>query len=189
MRPTKKPSLVARLIRWQGLAMTLCCAMLLLHLYVQMSSYGNGDLDKRMSYFAQILAETAASAKGTAIDAAPRLKAVEKIFVKGFVEMLDGNANYTANYEVLNTNGGVIYQASSAALSTLQPNMGFSDVTIGDERFRVVRVQSSDGSTPLSLRNLRPFVKRRFGRCSKLSARHSYLFFWCVLPRCGLRRD
>jgi signal transduction histidine kinase len=146
MRATKQHSLVARLIRWQGLAMILCCAILLLHLYVQMSSYGNGDLDKRMSYFAQILAETAASAKGTAIDAAPRLKAVENIFVKGFVEMLDGNANYTANYEVLNTNGEIIYQASSAALSTLQPNMGFSDIKIGDERFRVVRVQSSDGS-------------------------------------------
>jgi signal transduction histidine kinase len=146
MSITKQPSLIARLIRWQALAMTLCCAILLLHLYVQMTSYGNGDLDKRMSYFAQILAETAASAKGTPVEAAPRLKAVETIFVKGFVEMLDGNENYVANYEVLNASGETIYQASNAALSTLLPGLGFGDVTIGDERFRVVRVQSSDGA-------------------------------------------
>ncbi|GAC1583156.1 MAG: hypothetical protein NVS3B5_17650 [Sphingomicrobium sp.] len=65
-----------------------------------MTQLENGYLNRRMSYFAQILAETAtseASPEGLAL----RLEAAERIFVQGVIETLDNAERYDAEYQVL----------------------------------------------------------------------------------------
>ena len=60
----KTPSLIGRIVRWQVGLMLVCWVVLVGWLLHAMTAYENGDLDQRMKYFAEILAETASGAAG-----------------------------------------------------------------------------------------------------------------------------
>ena len=94
----RRRSLVARLLTWQIIAMGVIWAVLLTWLVTAMTQYESGDLDRRMRYFAQILAETAASAGGDTVQAKSGLQTVEAIFTSGIFESLDNAEHYQAQY-------------------------------------------------------------------------------------------
>jgi hypothetical protein len=58
----KPPSLVSRIIGWQVFMMGVSWVVLVAWLFHMMTAFENGDLDRRMRYFAEILAETASGA-------------------------------------------------------------------------------------------------------------------------------
>lgn len=95
----KPRSLVTTLIRWQTLTMGAAWLALALWLTHTMTELENGDLDRRMSYFAQILAETASSESDPKA-LARRLKAVEQVFVTGIIENLENAEGYEARYQI-----------------------------------------------------------------------------------------
>lgn len=137
-------SLIGTLIRWQTLTMGAAWLGLALWLTYTMTKIENGDLDRRMTYFAQILAETATS------DSSPealarRLEAVQRIFVKGVIETLDNTERYEAQFQVFDRQGQLVYRSASAPAAPLIARGGVHEVDLAGDSARVVRVTSSDG--------------------------------------------
>jgi signal transduction histidine kinase len=144
-------SLIGRLIRWQTLAMGLAWSCLLTWLIFSMVRYEGGDLDQRMTYFAQILAETASSSTNEPEKSNRRIEAVETIFAKGIIEKLGDARNYAANYQVFNSDGQLIYRSKGATQRPYNAQIGFSDLSIDGQDFRAVHVQSNDKSVSVSM--------------------------------------
>ena len=140
----KPRSLIGTLIRWQTLTMGAAWLGLALWLTNTMTQLENGDLDRRMTYFAQILAETATS--DTAPEAlAHRLQAVERIFVQGVIETLDNAERYDAHYQVFDQRENLLYRSAGAPASPYIGQAGVHEVTLDGHSARVARVTSSDG--------------------------------------------
>lgn len=137
-------SLIGTLVRWQTLTMGAAWLGLALWLTYTMTQLENGDLDRRMTYFAQILAETATSE--TAPDAlAHRLQAVERIFVQGVIETLENADRYDAQYQVFDQHEKLLYRSAGAPTRAFISRSGVHEVDVAGHLVRVARVTSSDG--------------------------------------------
>jgi signal transduction histidine kinase len=136
--------LIGTLIRWQTLTMGAAWLGLALWLTYTMTQLENGDLDRRMTYFAQILAETATSE--TAPEAlAHRLQAVERIFVQGVIETLDNAERYDAEYQVFDRHENLLYRSPGAPAAPYIARLGVHEINLAGHPVRVARVISADG--------------------------------------------
>ena len=143
----KHPSLVRRIIGWQALMMGISWVILVGWLFHAMTRFENGDLDRRMNYFAEILAETASGASHNPDLLAQRLRAIEKTFVESVIETLDNTAGYQATFQVFDEHGLLLYRTGSAQDDPLTANIGLSLATRNNgEKWRMARVRSSDHS-------------------------------------------
>jgi signal transduction histidine kinase len=143
----KHPSLIRRIIGWQALLMCISWVLLVAWLLHTMTSFENGDLDRRMRYFAEILAETASGATDDADLLARRLQATERTYVEGVIETLDSAAGYRATYQVFDRGGRLLYGTGSSLGAPLSGTEGISVVTGPDgQAWRTARVRSSDAS-------------------------------------------
>jgi len=140
------PSFIGRLIRWQILAMGIIWATLIGCLFVVMTRYENGDLDRRMGYFATILAETAAAVRNDPVQLHDRVGAVARVFVEGIIETLENAKNYSATFQVLDQNDHVLYYAGSATDIPWPATAGFGEVVRDGEHFRTILTKSLDGT-------------------------------------------
>jgi signal transduction histidine kinase len=132
------------LIGWQILAMGIIWAVLIGCLFVVMNRYENGDLDRRMQYFATILAETAAAVPNDPTQLRERLGAVERVFVEGIIETLENAKNYSATFQVLDQHHRVIYHAGAATTIPWPARAGFGEVVLNGTHFRTIVTQSVD---------------------------------------------
>jgi len=139
------PSFIRRLIQWQILAMSIIWAALIGCLFVVMTRYENGDLDRRMGYFCTILAETAAAVRNDPVQLRERVGSVERVFVEGIIETLDNAEHYSATFQVLDQNHHVIYHAGAATDMPWPAPAGFGEVVRNGEHFRTIVMKSVDG--------------------------------------------
>jgi signal transduction histidine kinase len=140
------PSMVRRLIVWQIGAMAVAWLVLSGWLIVQMMAYGNGDLDRRMDYFAQTLAEAASAARDDPSELQRRLRTAERIFVEGVIGELDSARHYVPVYQLWTSNGRLIHASAAAPAVPLTADQhGYSQARWDDHDFRVVAAMSSDG--------------------------------------------
>ena len=160
-----QPSLIVRLIRWQIFAMLTTLALTVCWLTYSMTVYENGDLDRRMRNFAQILAETAGGLETDPVGAKLRLLAVEEVFTKGVIEKLNNvdSANYaealaaanakfyTPTYQVFDAQGKLLYRSNNAPLQPIALQQGYADTQINGVGYRTLRTQSADGSVSVAI--------------------------------------
>jgi signal transduction histidine kinase len=142
----QRPSFIRRLIGWQIVAMGIIWAVLIGCLFVVMTRYENGDLDRRMGYFATILAETAAAVPNDPAQLRERLGAVEHVFVEGIIETLENAEHYSATFQVLDHNNHVIYHAGTATDTRWLAPDGFGEVSRNGVHFRTIVTKSVDGA-------------------------------------------
>jgi signal transduction histidine kinase len=143
----KHPSLARRIIGWQIFMMGISWLVLVAWLLHMMTAFENGDLDRRMKYFAEILAETASGSINSPDLLAQRLRATEKTFVEGVIETLENASGYKASYQVFDARGTLLYRTGLAPAAPLTASAGLSVATRdGGERWRLARVRSSDQS-------------------------------------------
>jgi len=138
------PSFIRRLIGWQILAMGIIWAILIGCLFVVMTRYENGDLDRRMGYFATILAETAAGVQHDPAQLHDRVGAVDRVFVEGIIETLENAKKYSATFQVLDQNNHVIYHAGAATDMPWPAPAGFGEVVRNGVHFRTIVTTSVD---------------------------------------------
>jgi signal transduction histidine kinase len=138
------PSFIRRLIGWQIVAMGIIWAVLIGCLFIVMNRYENGDLDRRMEYFASILAETAAAVRNDPAQLRERVGAVEHVFVEGIIETLENAKNYSATFQVLDQNNHVVYHAGAATNTPWPARAGFGEVVVNDTHFRTIVTPSVD---------------------------------------------
>jgi signal transduction histidine kinase len=150
-----RPSMVRRLIKWQLAAMLFAWLLLMAWLIYMMMQFENGDLDKRMSYFAQLLAETASTAQGDQSLLAQRVKATEQGFVKGVIAAMDSTDpdHYAATYAAYDRQQKLLYRSSRSSESKQAPDLplpvadGVSEYTFADGVcWRIARATSQDGA-------------------------------------------
>jgi signal transduction histidine kinase len=143
----KHPSLLRRIIGWQVLMMGISWVILVAWLLHMMTAFENGDLDRRMKYFAEILAETASGTSHDPRLLAQKLRATERTFVEGVIETLENAADYKATFQVFDDRGTLLYRAGLAPATALTATPGLSQATREDgERWRLAHVVSSDQS-------------------------------------------
>jgi signal transduction histidine kinase len=142
----RRPSLVRRLIKSQLAAMLLAWLMLMTVLTNMMMQFGNGDLDKRMTYFAQLLAEAGSTALHDTALLAQRVKVTERIFANDIMSSLENVSDYVASYNVYGPSGALLYSAGDSA-NLLRPAVyGISEQQAEDgSTWRITHVQSGDG--------------------------------------------
>lgn len=138
-------SLVKRLIRWQVCAMLTTWSLLLLWLVYQMASVDNGDLDRRLGFFATMLASTAADAGADSAVVRERVGRASDQFVSGVIETLDGVSKYVPAYQVIDSNAKVVLHSGDAPPAPLNVPQGLSDATIGGQHYRMMGATSRDG--------------------------------------------
>jgi len=137
-------SFISRLIGSQIVAMGIIWTVLIGCLFIVMNRYENGDLDRRMEYFATILAETAAAVRNDPAQLRERVGAVERVFVEGVIETLENAKNYSATFQVLDDRNHVIYHAGAASRTAWSTRTGFGDIVLNGTHFRTVLTQSVD---------------------------------------------
>ncbi len=141
------PSMVRRLIKWQLAAMLFAWLLLMAGLTNMMMQFGNGDLDKRMSYFAQLLAESSASADGDKTLLAKRVKITERGFVNDMMSSLENVDHYGATYRIYSQSGDLLYSAGENVDLARPKDFGISEYRLADGRmWRIARVKSDDGN-------------------------------------------
>lgn len=144
----KEPSLIGRLLKWQVAMMLVTWVVLVGWLFHTMTGYENGDLDQRMKYFAEILAETASGSPAESGVLVGRMQATERIYVQGVIQQLESAGDYTATYQVFDRSGNLLYRTPNAPAVALTTNNGLSRGTRNDgDAWRYARAQSSDGTT------------------------------------------
>jgi signal transduction histidine kinase len=140
------PSLVRRQIGWQLAAMAIAWFGLTAWLMVQMMAFGNGDLDRRMEFFAQALAEAGSAARNDAQDLERRLATTEHIFIDGVITELDTTRNYVPVYQLWTSDGALIRSSQAAPSVPLGDHArGLATRVIDDHDYRVAAAVSSDG--------------------------------------------
>ena len=142
----KHPSLVRRIIGSQILMMSLSWMVLVGWLLHTMTTFEGGDLDRRMKYFAEILAETSSGSADDAALLAQRLRATQKTYVEGVIETLENSESYEPTYQVFNARGALLYRTGLAPQTPLTDRPGISAAKVGGAQWRFARVQSSDGN-------------------------------------------
>jgi signal transduction histidine kinase len=138
-------SFIRRLIGCQIVAMSIIWAVLIGCLFIVMNRYENGDLDRRMGYFATILAETATTVRNDPAQLRTRVGAVERVFVEGIIETLENAKNYSATFQVLDRNRQVIYRDGAATDRPWPAPAGFGEVVRDGVHFRTIVATSVDG--------------------------------------------
>ena len=142
-----RTSLAGRIIGWQVLMMGIAWFVLVAWLLHMMTAFENGDLDRRMKYFAEILAETASGTVHDPDRLAQRLQATERTFVEGVIETLENAADYKATFQVFDAGGTLLYRTGTAPIGALTTTPGLSLATRENgEQWRLARVRSSDQS-------------------------------------------
>ncbi len=140
-------SMLRRLIAWQVAAMAVAWVMLSAWILFQMLGYGNGDLDRRMDFFAQSLAEAASAAQDDADELKRRLQTTERIFVSGVIGAGAHGQHYVPVYQLWSAEGRLLYASAAAPSTPLSTfNSGFSTTSSGDHELRVVSAMSSDAT-------------------------------------------
>jgi signal transduction histidine kinase len=143
----RRKSLVRRLIKSQLAAMFLAWLLLMTVLTNMMMQFGNGDLDKRMSYFAQLLAETSSTALNDKALLAQRVKITERSFVNDMMSSLENVSHYPASYRVYNREGHLLYSAGDHENLLRPAQYGISEHQLADgNTWRIAHVKSDDGS-------------------------------------------
>jgi signal transduction histidine kinase len=141
------PSLVHRLVKWQIAAMTFAGLMLLAWICYVMMQFGNGDLDKRMAYFAQILAEAGSTARNDPDLLTQRVLTTERGFVRGVIKDLDIAQDYAPMYRVFDANGRLLHTAGDSAALGMPATDGVSELELGKLGcWRIARATSQDRS-------------------------------------------
>lgn len=184
----KHPSLLRRLVLWQVAAMVVAWLVLSTWLVVQMTSFGDGDLDQRMKTFANMLAETASASANINTDGDAelqrRLAAAERIFVDGLMRDMNSMEGQAPLYQVWSRDGRLRH-ASTGAASIKMSTQGnqFSEFEFSGRRYRAVYVESSDASTVVTMAER---ADRRFSvpllRVIKvLGLSQLMILLWCLV--------
>jgi signal transduction histidine kinase len=135
------PSLVRRQVGWQLAAMAVAWFGLTAWLMVQMMAFGNGDLDRRMEFFAQALAEAGSAARNDSQDLERRLATTEHIFIDGVITELDTTRNYVPVYQLWTSDGALIRSSHAAPSVSLGDHArGLATRVINDHDYRVAAV-------------------------------------------------
>ena len=148
---TRPRSMLRRLIIWQVAAMAVAWLALSAWILFQMLAYGNGDLDRRMQFFAQSLAEAASAAREDRAELTRRLQTTERIFVSGVIgESGDNGATpiYVPVYQLWAADGRLLFASPAAPGTPLSSSsvQGFSAFSTNDQTIRVVTAMSSNGA-------------------------------------------
>jgi signal transduction histidine kinase len=142
-----RPSIIRRLIKWQFAAMLFAWLLLMAVLTNMMMQFGNGDLDKRMSYFAQLLAETSSTAQGDITLLAQRVKITERGFVIDMMSSIENVDHYAATYRIYDRAGGLLYRAGETVDLPRPKEYGISQHEFADgNTWHIAHVRSDDGS-------------------------------------------
>ncbi|WP_298018226.1 ATP-binding protein [uncultured Castellaniella sp.] len=144
----KYPSLLRRLILSQIIAMVIACLLVFCWLIFHWFAFENGDLDRRMLYFAHTLAEASSAAPDNPRELERRLKTAEKLFIDGQALIThDKGSHYTPLYQVWDRAGRLIYKTANAPD---QPIAGTGDVFMekhwGGSSWRTVAAISGDSA-------------------------------------------
>ncbi len=144
---THFPSLVRRLIKSQIAAMMFGGLMLLAWICYAMMQFGNGDFDKRMAYFARILAESASTAQNDSALLAQRVVLTERGFVSGVIREMNTANHYAPMYRVFDSTGRLLHTAGGSTPLGLPAVDGVSELDLGKAGcWRVARATSEDKS-------------------------------------------
>jgi signal transduction histidine kinase len=139
------PSLLRRLILSQALFMGLAYLVAMGWMAYAMLASGNGDLDRRMAYFAQRLADAASADPDDPPALSRRMRMAEKTFIDGFAAV-DGTPSYTPVYQVWSRDGRLLYRSASAPDLEMAGAPGvFGTREFAQQRWQTVAVASSDG--------------------------------------------
>jgi len=153
-RSASHPSLLRNLILSQALFMGLAYLVAMGWMGYTLLASGNGDLDRRMAYFAQRLAD-AASAHGEDGDdrddrddpagLARRMRVAERTFIDGFAT-IDGAPGYVPVYQVWSADQRLLYRSELAALQPMAGSPGeFGSRKFAQQRWQTVAMGSADG--------------------------------------------
>jgi signal transduction histidine kinase len=113
-----------------------------------MVQFGNGDLDKRMTFFAHLLAETSSTAIDDNALLAKRVAITERAFSDGLMASLENVDHYRATYRIFNRSGLLLYAAGEALELPRLSTLGMSEQTLSDGRkWRLIQAKSDDGNT------------------------------------------
>lgn len=184
----KHPSLLRRLVLWQVAAMVVAWLVLSSWLVVQMTSFGDGDLDQRMKTFASMLAETASSSviakTGGDAELQRRLATAERIFVDGLMRDMNSMVGQAPLYQVWSRDGTLRHASAGAADITMstQGNQ-FSEFEFSGHRYRAVYVESSDASTVVAMaeRSDRRFSVPLLRVIKVLGLSQLMILLWCLV--------
>ena len=143
---SEHPSLVGRLIAWQLLAMAMAWLVLTTWLMLQMMSFGDGDFDRRLTVFAQVLAEAGSATGNAPSELSSRVARAERIYIDGVLAEAGAPAGYTPVYELWSAHGAPVLSATAAGSLDLRPGRtATEDRQLAHEAWRVVTATSSDG--------------------------------------------
>lgn len=144
----RRPSMVRRLIGWQVAAMLVAWVALSAWIVSQMMAYGNGDLDRRMNYLSQALAEAASAGRSDRAQLERRLLETERIFVRAvFAELGDDEPTYRPVYRVWSRDGQPLYDSAAAQGLDFAPGApGLASVELDGHEYRTATVRSADAA-------------------------------------------
>ncbi len=141
------PSLLRRLVIWQIGAMVSAWLGLSVWIMVTMLALGNGDLDRRMGYLAQTLAESASAGQGDPAELQRRLRNAERIFVDGVIADLNPTSDYMPRYRVSSAEGRLLFATDGMDAIPASAAPGeVTESTLQDHVYRIVGAVSSDGA-------------------------------------------
>ena len=141
------PSMVRRLIGWQVAAMLVAWMGLSFFIVFRMLAFGDGDLDRRIDFLAQSLAEAASAARGDPTALTQRLRKAESIFVDGVLAELDASAGYVPVYQVWSATGVLLYASPAAPQQMLgTQSQGLGTAVIAKYEYRTVAATSADST-------------------------------------------
>lgn len=126
--------------------MAVACLLVFCWLVFHWFEFENGDLDRRMSYFAHTLAEASSAAPNDPQELARRLKAAEQLFIDGQVLVThDEGDNYTPLYQVWDKTGHLLYKTADAPDQPIGGEDGvFMEKSWAGRSWRTVAALSSD---------------------------------------------
>ncbi|WP_339079323.1 ATP-binding protein [Pseudomonas sp. TMP9] len=184
----KHPSLLRRLVLWQVAAMVVAWLVLSTWLVVQMTSFGDGDLDQRMKTFASMLSETASGSatvnSGGDAELQRRLGNAERIFVDGLMRDMNSMEGQAPLYQVWSRDGTLRHASAGAAVMKM-PTQGkqFSEFEFSGHRYRAVHVESSDTSTVVAMaeRSDRRFSVPLLRVIKVLGLSQLMILLWCLV--------
>ena len=182
----KHPSLLRRLVWWQVAAMVVAWLVLSTLLIVNMTAFGDGDLDQRMKTFASMLAETASASVETGDDAElqRRLSNAERIFVDGLMRDMNSMEGQAPLYQVWSSDGRLRHASAGAAAITMSiVGEQFSEIEYAGHSYRAVHVKSSDTSVVVAMaeRSDHRFSVPLLRVIKVLGLSQLLILLWCLL--------
>lgn len=126
--------------------MAVACLLVFCWLILHWFELENGDLDRRMAYFAHTLAETSSATRDNPQELERRLKTAERLFIEGQVLVTHSQEeNYAPLYQVWDKKGHLIYRTPGAPNQPLAGKVGtFMQKDWNGHFWRTVAVASND---------------------------------------------